>query len=150
MKKRYVVLGFILLFLCSLVFIGVNRLNKIKEDVALKNAIIEIIEKSNEIDFSKITDFEWDKMYIFTPYSSPKDILNEEGISTRNSQFNIEYLDTINMIGFIKSDKLVAFVDLPINYMEAGLTNSIVLSKEETKFKISKDKIIIVKLKEKY
>lgn len=150
MKKKYVVVGFMLSFLCSLVFIAVNRLNKIEEDVSLKNAIIKTIEKSNEIDFSKITDFEWDKMYIFTPYSSPKDILSEDGISTRNSQFNIEYLDTINMIGFIKSDKLVAFVELPINYMEAGLTNSIVLSKEETKFKISKDKIIIVKLKEKY
>lgn len=150
MKKKYVVVGFMLSFLCSLVFISVNRLNKIEEDVSLKNAIIKTIEKSNEIDFSKITDFEWDKMYIFTPYSSPKDILSEDGISTRNSQFNIEYLDTINMIGFIKSDKLVAFVELPINYMEAGLTNSIVLSKEETKFKISKDKIIIVKLKEKY
>ncbi len=128
------------LFLCGLVFIGVNNLNKIKEDVALKNAIIETVEKSNEIDFNQITNFEWDKMYIFTPYSNPIDILREDGISTRNSQFNIEYLDTINMIGFIKSDKLVAFVELPINYMEVDLTNPTAFSKEESKFKISKDK----------
>ena len=144
MKKKYVVLGFSLLFLCSIVFICVNRLNKIKEDVALKNTIIEATDKSNEIDFSQITNFEWDKMYIFTPYSTPKDILSQDGISTRNSQFNIEYLDTINMIGFIKSDKLVAFVELPINYIDEDLTNCIVFSKEESKFKISKEKKIVL------
>ena len=83
-------------------------------------------------------------MYIFTPYSTPKDILSQDGISTRNSQFNIEYLATINMIGFIKSDKLVAFVELPINYIDEDLTNCIVFSKEETKFKISKEKKIVL------
>ena len=144
MKKKHAVVGFMLLFLCSLVFIGVNLSGKIKEDVDLKNEIIETVEKSDEIDFNQITNFEWDKMYIFTQYSNPKDILREDGISTRNSQFNIEYLDTINMIGFIKSDKLVAFVELPLNYMETDLINSIFLIKEESKFKISKDKKIIL------
>lgn len=140
MKKKYVVIGFILLFLCSLVFWGINKSNKTKEDVALKNVIIETVEKSNEIDFAKITNFEWDKMYIFTPYSIPKDILNNDGISTRNSKFNIEVLDSINMIGFVKSDKLVAFVELPRNYGGVDLTNYIKFSKEETKFNISQDK----------
>lgn len=140
MKKKYVVIGFILLFLCSLVFWGINKSNKTKEDVALKNVIIETVKKSNEIDFAKITNFEWDKMYIFTPYSIPKDILNNDGISTRNSKFNIEVLDSINMIGFVKSDKLVAFVELPRNYGGVDLTNYIKFSKEETKFNISQDK----------
>jgi len=40
-------------------------------------------------------------MYVFTPYLQPKDILEEDGISTYNSDFNIEYLDSINMIGFV-------------------------------------------------
>ena len=100
MKKKHAVVGFMLLFLCSLVFIGVNLSGKIKEDVDLKNEIIETVEKSDEIDFNQITNFEWDKMYIFTPYSNPKDILREDGISTRNSQFNIEYLDTINTVSY--------------------------------------------------
>lgn len=144
MKKKYVVIGFILLFLCSLVFWGINKSNKIKEDVALKNVIIETVEKSNEINFAKITNFEWDKMYIFTPYSIPKDILNNDGISPRNSKFNIEVLDSINMIGFVKSDKLVAFVELPRNYGGVDLTNYIKFSKEETKFNISQDKKTIL------
>lgn len=144
MKKKYVVVGFILLLLCSLVFMGITKSNKIKEDVPFKNVIIQTVEKSNEIDFAKITNFEWDKMYIFTPYSIPKDILNKDGISTSNSKFNIEVLDSINMIGFVKSDKLVAFVELPRNYGGVDLTNYIKFSKEETKFNISQDKKTIL------
>lgn len=144
MKKKYVVVGFILLLLCSLVFMGINKSTKIKEDVPFKNVIIQTVEKSNEIDFAKITNFEWDKMYIFTPYSIPKDILNKDGISTSNSKFNIEVLDSINMIGFVKSDKLVAFVELPRNYGGVDLTNYIKFSKEETKFNISQDKKTIL------
>lgn len=144
MKKKYVVVGFIFLLLCSLVFLGVNKSNKIKEDVALKNSIIKTVIKSNEIDFAKITNFEWDKMYLFTPYSIPKDILNKDGINTSNSKFNIEVLDSINMIGFVKSDKLVAFVELPRNYGGEDLSNYIMFSKEETKFNISRDKKTII------
>lgn len=143
MKKKYAI-GFILLLLCSLVFLNVNKSNKIKEDIALKNTIIEAVEKSNMIDFAKITDFEWDKLYIFTPYSVPKDILKEDRVGTSSSEFNIEVLDTINMLGFVKADKLVAFVELPRNYGGVDLTNYIKFSKEETKFNISQDKKTIL------
>ena len=92
MKKKHAVVGFMLLFLCSLFFIDVNILGEIKEDIDLKNEIIETVEKSDEIDINQITNFEWDKMYIFTPYSNPKDILRADRISTRNSLYiSIEY-----------------------------------------------------------
>lgn len=143
MKVKYVV-GFTLLLLCGLVFLDGCKSSEIKEDVALKNIIIETVQKSKEIDFTKITNFEWDKMYVFTPYSMPKAILNKDGISISNSEFNIEILDTINMIGFVKSDKLVAFVELPRNYGGVDLTNYIKFRKEETKFNISQDKRAIL------
>lgn len=144
MKKKYFVAGFILLLLCCLVFIDVSKSNRIKEDVALKNLIIETVKKSNEIDFARITNFQWDKMYVIPPYSIPKDIFKRDGIHTSNSHFNIETNDTINMIGFVKSGKLVAFVELPRNYGGVDLTHYINFSIEESKFNISKDKKTIL------
>lgn len=141
MKKKYVV-RVIILFLCSLVFLGIYKSNKIKEDVALKNSIIKIVEESKEINFAKITNFEWDEMYIFTPYSNPKEILKKEGIKTSNIKFNIVYLDTINMIGFVKSNKLVAYVELPRNYGGEDLTNINKFNKNETVFNISEETIL--------
>lgn len=140
MKKKYFAIGFIIVLLGSIVLLGINKSKVIKEDVALRNVIIETVQKSNEIDFAKITSFEWDTVYVFTPYLHPKDILKEEGISTYNSDFKIEYLDSINMIGFVKSNKLVEFVELPRIYGEFDLTNVIKFSKEETKFNILQDK----------
>lgn len=144
MKKKYVAIGFILILLGIILLLWGNKSNEIKEDVALKNIIIETVKKSNKIDFDKITNFEWDAMYVFTPYSNPKDILKEDNISTYTSSFIIERSDTINMIGFVNSNKLVEFVDLPRIYGEADLTNVIKFNKEETKFSILQDKKTIL------
>lgn len=144
MNKKYVILGFMLLILGAISLLGVHKSNIIKEDVPLKNVIVETVEKSNEIDFAKITNFEWDTMYVFTPYSNPKEILKKDGISTYNSNFSIEVIDTINMIGFIKSNKLVAFVELPRKYGGVDLTNFIKFSKEESKFSILLDEKTII------
>ena len=144
MKKKYVAISFILLLLGSIVLFEINKSKVIKEDIALKNVIVETVQKSNVIDFAKITNFEWDTMYVFTPYSNPKDILEKDNISTYNSSFIIEHSDTINMIGFVKSNKLVGFVELPQIYGGVDLTNVIKFSKEETKFSILQDKKTIL------
>ena len=124
MKKKYIAIGLILILLGCILLLEIN--------------------KSNEIDFDKITNFEWDTMYVFTPYSNPKDILEKDNISTYNSSFIIENSDTINMIGFVKSNKLVGFVELPQIYGGVDLTNVIKFSKEETKFSILQDKKTIL------
>lgn len=142
MKKKYFTIGFIiiLLLLSSTVLLGINNSYVIKEDVALRNLIIETVQRSNEIDITELTNFEWDTMYIFTPYTNPKDILEEENITAYHSKFNIEINDTINMIGFVKANKLVEFVELPRIYGGMDLASPIKFNKEETKFNILQDK----------
>lgn len=141
MKKKYFAIGFIIfLILGSTILLGINNSYVMKEDVDLRNLIIETVQRSNEIDFSKLTNFRWDDMYIFTPYSKPKDILQENNISTYNPKFNIEINDTINMIGFVKSGKLIKFVELPRIYGGIDLTSPIKFSKEDAKFNILQDK----------
>lgn len=141
MKKKYFAIGFvILLLLLSSTVLGINNSYVVKEDVDLRNLIIETIQRSNEIDFTELTNFEWDTMYIFTPYTNPKDILEKDSITAYHSKFNIEINDTINMIGFVKSNKLVQFVELPRIYGEMDLTNPIKFNKEETKFNILQGK----------
>lgn len=144
MKKNYIIVVCALLILGSIALLGFNKASTLKEDVSLRNSIVEVVQKSNEIDFSQITNFEWNTMYIFTSYSSPKGILKEDGITTKNSRFRIEHLDDITMIGFIESNKLVAFVELPRNYGEVDLSTYVKFSKKEAKFNILQDKKTIV------
>lgn len=42
--------------------------------VVLIIIVFEMVQKSDEIDFFKITNFKWETMYVFNPYSNPKDI----------------------------------------------------------------------------
>jgi hypothetical protein len=143
MKKKNVIVIFALLLVGIVGFLGFNKKNTLEEDVTLRNSIIVEVLTSKEIDFSSITDFQWDTMYVFTPYSNPKSILKEDGIATANKSFSIEVLDNINMIGFVKSDNLVAFVELPRYYVVDDLNMDTKIAKEEAKFNIIQDKKVI-------
>jgi hypothetical protein len=103
-------------------FINFRRSRRISEDTALRHKIVDTIKQSGHVDFSEVTDFEWDTMYIFIPYSNPNNIFKDDGVKSYNSIFNIENLDSINMIAFVKSNKLVAFVELPIEYFNSEKT----------------------------
>lgn len=58
-----------------------------------------------------MANFDWDKAYLFTPYST------QEGI---NEQFRVEFKDTSNidhrddiyLLVFLNSDKVVQFVEI--------------------------------------
>ena len=144
MKKKYIIPGLIFIMILTTLFIVFRRSEHIDEDVKLRNQIIETIKKSDSIDFAKIANFEWDTMYIFTPYSTPEDILKADGVKSYNSNFSIEVLDDINMIAFAKSNKLISFVELPRKYGGADITRHIKFSKNEVKFNISQiDKTVI-------
>lgn len=143
MKKKYIITGLIFIVILTTLFIVFQRSKHIEENIKLRNQIIETIKQSDSIDFAKITNFEWDTMYVFTPYSIPNDILKADGIKSYNSDFSIEFLDSINMIAFVKYNKLVSFVELPRQYCDS--TRHIKLGKNEVKFSISqKDKTIIL------
>lgn len=142
MKNKYITIGLIFIMILTTVFIVFRMSRHIDEDIELRNQIIETIEQSDSINFTEITNLKWDTMYVFTPYSNPNDILKADGAKSYNSNFSIEYLDHINMIAFVKSNKLVSFVELPRQYCDSIRT--IKLRDNEAELTISqKDKVLI-------
>lgn len=119
MKKKYLIVGLIFIIILLSMFISFRKSRKISEDTALRHKIVDTLKQSGHVDFSEVTDFEWDTMYIFIPYSNPNNIFKDDGVKSYNSMFNIENLDSINMIAFVKSNKLVAFVEVPIEYFNS-------------------------------
>lgn len=122
MKKKYLVVGLVFIIILLSMFINFRKSRKISEDTALRHKIVNTIKQSEHVDFSEVTDFEWDTMYIFIPYSNPNNIFKDDGVKSYNSRFSIEQLDSINMIAFVKSKKLVAFVEVPIEYFNSEKT----------------------------
>lgn len=137
MKVKYVVASVAILICC---FIGFLKLNIVNEDNELKMNIVNAVkeEGADVLDFSKITDFEWDKLYVFNPYSDPSKELREDGVRCFNNSFNIEFNDTITMIAFINDNKLVNYVNINYIYFNFEDTTNFILDKDEAVFNIIK------------
>lgn len=143
MEKKNLWLGLALGIGCisSLVLISTlfSRLTYLKMNTALQHQIETTIETASTIDFSKVTDFKWDTLYVFTPYASPNEILHANNILTFNPSFSIEYSDTIVMLGFVRGHSLVAYVELPLNLVSNLPATSMCFSKDTAVFNITRE-----------
>jgi hypothetical protein len=137
MKKRYILFIIILIIILSTFFVMFHKSKIMGEDVKLRNHIIKTLGQSDGIDFTNITDFSWDVMFIFPPYSIPIDTFKLNGIKNNNSNYSIEYRDDINMIAFVKLDKVVSFIELSRNYGFKDITKCIKFKRDDAHFKIS-------------
>jgi hypothetical protein len=68
-----------------------------------------------EVDFAALTDFSWDKLYIFTPYTSAETISRKLGFKWSGAN-TIEYSESINLIVFVKGSKVVRYLELSREY----------------------------------
>lgn len=137
MKLRYIIAG---IFISICFMVGFINLNIVNDDNELKMNIVKAVKQTDEdiLDFSKVTDFEWDKLYVFTPYSDPSQRLREDGVRCFNNSFSIEFNDTITMIAFVNDNKLVKYVNINYHYFNFEDTTNFVLDKDEAKFNIIK------------
>lgn len=143
MKKKYTI-SFTLIVLAVLIGLYVFKTNI--NSAILEKKVINTINKCETIDFPETTDFEWDNLYIIEPYSNVNALLNEESISSPNKNYAIKSDDSIYMIAFIKDNKLIQYIDLPIKHITIlkRMDNSIKFSRQHSKFNISKENAILI------
>ncbi|SHI45694.1 hypothetical protein SAMN02745163_00298 [Clostridium cavendishii DSM 21758] len=123
MKKKYKVLIVLFSILFIFLIIGTPKYNSIKiKNKDFKDSqktFDESIEKNSEIDINKIVKFEFDEVYIFTPYYPSKSIyekLNQEwttcstylGYILLHDVENESLNDDEFLMVFKKADKVVA------------------------------------------
>lgn len=141
--KKLIKYSFIIIFIIIFLFLVSTRNNTLKENVDLKNSIINTLNNSTEIDISKLYNNDWDKLYILPPYSNITDTLSNYKISKKTKfNSNIEISDSMNLLLFIESNEIVSFLELPRDMGFLDLTSPIELNKIDTKFKIDKNTII--------
>lgn len=87
--------------------------DKLQEKLA--TAIQEGSDKGNaRVDIKSATDFTWDKMYVFPPYTTTESIRRTVGEDNSGIySVNIESRDDINLLVFLEKGKVVRYVALP-------------------------------------
>ena len=141
MKKKSIVMIFVLALTILIGYIWWEYYNshKVKEDFELKNEVIKVVQSSKEIDFSKVTNFEWDEIYLFTPYTDSKEILKKDGVKRYNSKLNMEYNDGINIIAFVNSKKIITYIELNRSDFDFEPIENSKISKDKSIFEIDND-----------
>ncbi|MFD2611477.1 hypothetical protein [Paenibacillus gansuensis] len=88
------------------------------EKQTLQQNLVKVIESKQSskevvaIDFNQITSFSWDKLYIFTPYTSEAVINKQLGFRWSKAGI-LKYSDSFDLIVFVKGEKVVQYVKLP-------------------------------------
>lgn len=84
-------------------------------EIKLKNTIENNWQNGvKEINLKDVTEFEWEKVYIFQPYTQKEFIDEKLGFDFEdNEESGIEYYDNITLLIFVEGDKVVFFHDLP-------------------------------------
>lgn len=125
MKK--VIVFILLLFLLE----GCSKDN-VQRNTDVEDSIFSIVgdKDKSEISIKSLTKFDWDKAFLFTPYSSQEGI--EEQIGTDfGDPSNINMRDDIYLLVFLNGDEAVQYVeikrqgsDFSIGEMPSGINSS--------------------------
>ncbi|WP_221567981.1 hypothetical protein [Alkalihalobacillus sp. TS-13] len=66
---------------------------------------------TTEINLKELTDFNWEKAYIFYPYSSDSMIETQVGFSIDNAR-SISHRDDINLLVLVAKDQKVYYAEI--------------------------------------
>lgn len=136
MKLRYLKITLVILSLILFGFIVYLRMNRFKEHELLKKKITDQIQENDRLILEELTNFEWDKLYVFPPYSNPSKTLEAEGFKKTNHRFLVENYDEYILLVFTFQNKLETYVELPREYVRSNFSEYFVLTKDDTSFMI--------------
>lgn len=109
MKTKIVLLVLIFNFSSCNSFFQLHSDNDLTE--LLEN---EIYRNQEKVDFTKITDFDWDELLIAAPYCDIKGYEKSLNVDLSNIRENgICSLDDFNLLVFIKEGKSIKISELP-------------------------------------
>lgn len=84
-----------------------------KQNLDLEESIYSIVEDKNnsDIHLTSLTDFDWDKAFLFEPYSTQKSINEQLGIDYEDPS-KIGIRDDIYLLIFLNEGKVVHYAEI--------------------------------------
>ncbi|MDM5454310.1 membrane lipoprotein lipid attachment site-containing protein [Peribacillus simplex] len=87
--------------------------SNVSDNTGLEKSIFSIVEDKNnsEIRINSLTTFDWEKAFIFTPYSTQEGIEEQLGVNF-NDPSDIDWRDDIYLLVFLNDDKVVQYIEV--------------------------------------
>ncbi len=101
---------FVGIIILSLLIVGCSNVQENTElGESIHSTIVDV--SNNEISLKSLTDFEWEKAFLFTPYSSEEEIEKYLGVKFNDSS-NIRMRDDLYLLVFMNEEKVVQYVEV--------------------------------------
>jgi hypothetical protein len=99
-------------FLLILLLVGCNQ-NRVQHNKDLEESIYTIVidENNSEITIKPLTDFKWDKAFIFEPYTPQEHIEEQLGVDFKDPS-NISSRDDIYLLVFLHDEKVIQYAEI--------------------------------------
>jgi hypothetical protein len=89
----------------------------VRHNQDLEQSIQSAQKKDSKVNLNELTDFTWDKAYLFPPYT-PQATINEKLGFTFNDPSDIKNRDDIYLLIFVKEEKVVQYAEVSRKYGE--------------------------------
>ena len=131
MKKKVAIsiTTLVIIFLISIVYLGLYHKDYVGENKSLNKEVISIIEgeedkKLDLISLNKNIAFEWDEVYLIAPYQDVSDFFKEMNAYAPEKTYTSEIND-VYMLAFTKysdnlvKNKLIEYTYIPGTYIDS-------------------------------
>ncbi len=99
--------------LLLLLLVGCSTDHKVSRNSDLESSFSSIVkdEKHDEIHIKSLTDFDWDKAYLFTPYFPEESIKEQLGTDFKGVS-DISWREDIYLLVFLNEDNIVQYAEI--------------------------------------
>jgi hypothetical protein len=79
----------------------------------------------HNVNIASLTDFQWDKAYVFPPYTPVEVMRDELGVQSYKDWSSLGFRDDINLLVFLHGDQIVHYAEIDRAFGEFGQNNSL-------------------------
>ncbi|WP_260858201.1 hypothetical protein [Fictibacillus phosphorivorans] len=125
-----------MLFLIFLLLTGCRR---VTHNTDLEKSIRSIVKDKNkvEINIKSLTNFDWDKGYLFPPYTAEESMEKQMGVNFKDRS-NIYSRDDIYLLVFLNNDEVVQYVEINRYQSDFSIGDNQYISPSSSSIKIKR------------
>jgi hypothetical protein len=79
----------------------------------------------HDVNITSLTDFQWDKAYVFPPYTPVEVMRDELGVQSYKDWSGLGFRDDINLLVFLHGNQMVHYAEIERAFGEFGQNDSL-------------------------
>jgi hypothetical protein len=114
--------------------------SSVTHNTDLENSIQSIVKDKNksQININSLANFEWDKGYLFPPYTAEESMEKQMGVNFKDRS-NIYSRDDIYLLVFVNNEKVIQYAEVTRNQSDFSIVDTEYITPTKALIKIKRN-----------